>query len=188
VPRHSSSLPGPRGVRLRLSQTRRRQLKSLTRSHQTGDVFGQVRRRRTADDLVAFMEAIAESHPAGDVHVVWDNLNIHFDGSDARWTRFNQRHGHRFHFHYTPLHASWVNQVEIFFGILHKRLLRYALYANVTALEEAIRRFLDHWKQVRGTSLPLDVQRLSPSARQSGGLTLSAPRGNLRARRLRRAR
>ena len=111
----------------------------------TGDVFGQVRRRRTADDLVAFMEGIAERHPTGEVHIVWDNLNIHFDGSDARWTRFNQRHRHRFHFHYTPIHASWVNQVKIFFGILHKRLLRYAVYSNVAALEEAIRRFLGHW-------------------------------------------
>ena len=53
-----------------------------------------------------------------DVHIVWDNLNIHHDGPSQRWTMFNQRHGNRFHLHYTPVHASWINQIELFFGIL----------------------------------------------------------------------
>jgi len=44
------------------------------------------------------------------VHVIWDNLNIHFDGTAGRWTAFNARHGHRFVFHYTPKHASWLNE------------------------------------------------------------------------------
>jgi len=96
----------------------------------TYQVFGQVRARRSADDLVAFMDAVARRYPCGDVHVVWDNLNTHFDVPDARWTRFNERHGHRFHFHYTPIHASWINQVEIFFSILHKRVLRYSVYPS----------------------------------------------------------
>lgn len=113
----------------------------------TGHVMGQVRERRGAADLVAFMEAIATHYPTGTVHIVWDNLNIHFDGADDRWTRFNQRHGQRFHFHYTPIHASWVNQVELFFGILHKRLLRYCVYHSVDDLTAAINAFLAHWNR-----------------------------------------
>ena len=76
-----------------------------------------------------------------------DNLNIHFDGADQRWTRFNQRQGHRFHFHYTPLHASWVNQVEVFFGILHKRILRYCVYPSTAVLEHTVKGFLQHWNK-----------------------------------------
>ncbi len=79
----------------------------------TGEVYGESREHRRAADLVEFMEALARRHPTGEVHIVWDNLNIHLDGAERRWTRFNARHGNRFHFHYTPLHASWVNQIEL---------------------------------------------------------------------------
>ena len=113
----------------------------------SGQVFGQVRARRTADDLVSFMEGLARRYPTGDVHIVWDNLNIHYDGADDRWTRFNARHGGRFHFHYTPIHASWVNQVELFFGILHRRLLRHHTYRSVGELKATVEAFLAHWNR-----------------------------------------
>src|SRR6185437_15859079 len=71
----------------------------------TGEVFGRCR-RRTAKGLTAFMDALAEQYPSGTVYIVWDNLNIH---KGARWQEFNARHGDRFHFVYTPKHASWVN-------------------------------------------------------------------------------
>lgn len=81
----------------------------------TGEVFGQCSVRRREADLLRFMEAVAKRYPTGRVTVIWDNLNIHHG---ARWEKFNQRHGGRFRFVYTPLHASWVNQVEIWFGLL----------------------------------------------------------------------
>jgi len=80
------------------------------------------------------MRQLALRYPKGEIHIVWDNLNIHYDGPDKRWTRFNQRHGNRFHFHYTPLHASWVNQVELFFARLQKRVLRYASFRSISEL------------------------------------------------------
>src|SRR5262249_49783898 len=61
--------------------------------------------QRGATDLVEFMERVAERCPGHQIHVVWDNLNIHFDGAVQRWTRFNRRHGGRLHFHYTPIAA-----------------------------------------------------------------------------------
>ena len=41
-------------------------------------------------------------------HIVWDNLNIHYDGKSERWTKFNAAHGGKFAFHHTPIHASCV--------------------------------------------------------------------------------
>ena len=76
----------------------------------SGEVFGRVGPTRTASDLVEFMEALVQAYPAKHIHVVWDNLNTHYDGPSKRWTEFNTRHQLRFHFHYTPIHASWVNQ------------------------------------------------------------------------------
>jgi len=111
----------------------------------TGRVYGEVRPNRTAQDLVEFMEALAELLPGKQVHVIWDNLNIHYDGPSKRWTRFNERHGGRFHFHYTPIHASWVNQVELFFGILQRRLLRYGVHNSLEELDADVLGFIAHW-------------------------------------------
>jgi len=113
----------------------------------TGKVFGRIGATRTADDLVAFMEALAVEYPTGDVHIVWDNLNTHKDGPAKRWTAFNARHGNRFHFHYTPIHASWVNQVESWFSILQKRILRHGVFDSVEALTERVAGFIDHWNE-----------------------------------------
>jgi transposase len=108
----------------------------------TGQVFGHCGASRKAPDLLAFMEAVAERYPTGPVYVIWDNLNIHHG---ERWEVFNQRHGCRFHFVYTPLHASWVNQIEIWFGVLQRRILRYASFGSLEELEAALLGFLDHW-------------------------------------------
>ena len=111
----------------------------------TGEVYGEVRPNRKAEDLVEFMEAVARRYPTGEVDVVWDNLNIHCDGACARWTEFNQRHGGRFHFHYTPIHASWVNQVELWFGILQRRVLRHGVFNSLAELDQAVLGFIAHW-------------------------------------------
>lgn len=108
----------------------------------TGKVYGEVRPTRKAKELVEFMDALAEQ-----LHVVWDNLNIHFDGPSTRWTKFNKRHGGRFHFHYTPIHASWVNQVELFFGILHRRVLRYGVHDSREELDADVLGFMKHWNE-----------------------------------------
>ena len=108
----------------------------------TGQVFGHCGASRKESDLLAFMEAIAERYPTGPVYVIWDNLNIHHG---ERWEVFNQRHEGRFHFVYTPLHASWVNQIEIWFGILQRRILRYGSFSSPEGLAAAVLGFVDSW-------------------------------------------
>jgi transposase len=113
----------------------------------TGKVLADCGDTRKAPDLVRFMERIATEHPHQTVHVIWDCLNIHFDGKDGRWTAFNERHGTRFVFHYTPKHASWVNQVECFFSILQRRCLTHGSFGSVEELREAVLAFLDDWNR-----------------------------------------
>lgn len=111
----------------------------------TGDVYSEVRKKRKTVDILDFMEAVARRYPRKKIYVIWDNLNIHLDGKHQRWKRFNRRHGNRFRFFYTPIHASWVNQVEIFFSIVQKRVLRYGVFNSARELEVALRRFIRHW-------------------------------------------
>ena len=100
----------------------------------TGQVLAECRERRTQDDLVAFMERVAIAYPDKQVHVVWDNLNTH--RAQAVWHAFNARHGKRFHFHFTPLHASWVNQIELWFARYTRRVLRHASHTSTVHLRE----------------------------------------------------
>ena len=128
----------------------------------SGKVFGDCRKRRTGADLVEFMELVAASH-SGKVCVIWDNLNVHCDGADRRWARFNERHGGRFEFEYTPKHASWTNQVEIWFSILHRRVLRHGSFGSVDTVNSEVLGFIGHWNdceahpfrwKFRGTTKP----------------------------------
>jgi transposase len=106
----------------------------------SGHVLGSCTDRRTQADLVAFMEQVARAYPKGRVHIVWDNLNTH--RAQSVWDEFNDRHDHRFVFHFTPIHASWVNQIELMFGIYSRRVLRHASYASIQELRQRTEAFM----------------------------------------------
>jgi transposase len=127
----------------------------------TGQVFARVTEGRTAAQTVSYMDEFAAWRPQGEIHVVWDNLNTHLG---VRWEDFNQRHGGRFHFHFTPLHASWVNQVECFFSIFTRRVLRHGDFCGLEDFDWKVRTFLAHWNATEAhpfrwtfTGYPLQV-------------------------------
>lgn len=135
----------------------------------SGQVLGRFSETRTAADLLGFMEEVAGWRPTGEIHVVWDNLNIHVA---SRWEEFNKRHGGRFHFHYTPFHASWVNQVECFFSIFSRRVVRSGDFSSVPDFVWKGRNFLSRWNDHEAhpfrwkfTGYPLQIGRgQAPSA------------------------
>lgn len=113
----------------------------------SGEVIAHCGDDRSALSLERFMEGLAAKYPTGTVYIVWDNLNIHYDGKPDRWTRFNERHGHRFVFVYTPTHASWVNQIEIFFSIVQRKCLRHGSFASKEGLRSTLLDFIAHWNK-----------------------------------------
>ncbi len=52
---------------------------------------------------------------------------------------------HRIRFVYTPKHSSWMNQIEIWFGIINRKLLKRKSYLSIEELEESIRRFIEQY-------------------------------------------
>ena len=74
-----------------------------------------------------------------DVHVIMDNYGTHKTASIKRWFA---RHP-RFHPHFTPTHASWLNLVERWFAALETQQLRRGVHDSVRSLETAIRTFID---------------------------------------------
>jgi transposase len=109
----------------------------------TGQVITRCGPTRTGEDLENFMDEVARDI-AGPVDVIWDNLNIHHG---ERWEKFNAKHDHRFRFHYTPLHASWVNQVELWFGILQRRCLQNGSFRSIEELRHAVASFVAYWNR-----------------------------------------
>lgn len=118
---------------------------------QSGEVLHRLGPTRTADDLLSFMHEVADHYrKAEKIIVIWDNLNIHHNGPSQRWSAFNARHEGKLAFHYTPLHASWVNQVEVFFSLLQKAVLRWGSFRSVAELEAAIAGFIQSWNDGEG--------------------------------------
>jgi transposase len=140
--KHADRVPGPGRSRRREFEYVRHGTQALIAALDvhTGRVMGRCTDRRTQADLVAFMEQVALAHPKGRVHIVWDNLNTH--RAQAVWGDFNARHDHRFVFHFTPLHASWVNQIELLFGIYTRRVLRHASHSSIAQLRERTEAFM----------------------------------------------
>ncbi|MBA2319685.1 MAG: IS630 family transposase [Deltaproteobacteria bacterium] len=116
----------------------------------SGKVIAQVVPHRTAAALVAFVQQIADlpAYKGKTIHIVWDNLNTHHDGPDKRWTEFNKANGGRFRFVFTPKHASWMNQVECWFSILQRRVIRYGNFASKEAMADRVLGYTDHWNAV----------------------------------------
>lgn len=108
----------------------------------TGSLHGRCSRRRTRVDFLAFLDEVAAVYRQSRVHIVLDNLSTHTGPRIAEW---NRRHGNRFVFHYTPTKGSWLNQVELWFGILQRRVLRFGDFASVEALEAEVDRFVETW-------------------------------------------
>ena len=100
----------------------------------TGEVLARCKARHRAADFVAFLREIdARVDPSLAIHVVLDNLSAHRAPAVHRWLL---RHP-RFHLHFTPTYASWLNLVERFFGMLTEKALRRGSHTSVAALREA---------------------------------------------------
>jgi len=140
--KHADRAPRPARARRQEFEYIRHGTQALTAALDvhSGRVLARCTDRRTQDDLVAFMEEVARAHPKGRVHVVWDNLNTH--RAYGVWKNFNARHGGRFVFHFTPLHASWVNQIELLFAIYARRVLRHASHTSIAHLRQRTQDFI----------------------------------------------
>jgi transposase len=101
----------------------------------TGKIIGQLHRRHRAIEFRKFLDTIDAAVPAHlDVHLILDNYGTHKTPRIHRWLA---RHP-RFHLHFTPTSASWLNLVERWFALLSDKQIKRAAHASTRALEAAI--------------------------------------------------
>jgi transposase len=105
----------------------------------SGRVIGELHRRHRSKEFLKFLATIERNVPTGlDVHLIMDNYGTHKTPSVRAWFA---RHP-RFHPHFTPTSASWINQVERWFALLAEKQIKRGSHRSTTALEQAIRDYL----------------------------------------------
>lgn len=125
----------------------------------TGLIQSKTTPRKKRPDFQAFMEEVIADIPVGQqIHVILDNYSTHKKNED--WLRAHAN----VHFHFTPTSASWLNQVEIWFGIFSRKTLSGASFSSTEQLVEAIKAFITSYnksaspfvwrkREVRGSQL-----------------------------------
>ncbi|MBA2371047.1 MAG: IS630 family transposase [Chloroflexi bacterium] len=106
---------------------------------QSGKVIGELHRRHRAVEFRRFLDTIdAAVPPELDVHLILDNYATHKTPAIRRWLVRRPR----FHVHFTPTSASWINLVERWFAALTEKQLRRGAHRSTRELEAAIRTYL----------------------------------------------
>jgi transposase len=109
-----------------------------------GKVIGTCLPRHRAKEFVKFLNQLEkEVPPEQEVHLIMDNYSTHKSATVQRWLKPKKRR--RFHFHFTPTSASWLNQVERLFGLITDRMIRRGTFHCVDELERAIYQWLANW-------------------------------------------
>lgn len=107
-----------------------------------GEVLTQCKARHRHQEFLAFLRHIEANVPAGlDVHLIVDNYATHKHAKVKAWLAKRPR----YHIHYTPTYASWLNQVERWFGIITQQAIRRGSFSSVKELIAKIQRFVDHY-------------------------------------------
>ncbi|GAB3937370.1 IS630 family transposase [Micromonospora vulcania] len=99
--------------------------------------------RHRNTEFLAFLKQVAKAHPRVKLHVVADNYATHNHPNVKAWLTKHPR----ITMHFTPTSASWMNMVEIFFGIITRQAIRRGSFTSVPDLIGAIRAFIDGYNQ-----------------------------------------
>lgn len=107
----------------------------------TGTVIGRCMPRHRRREFLRFLKQIdKETAPDLDLHIILDNYATHKTAEVRAWLAAHPR----FHLHFTPTSASWLNRVERFFAEITEKRIRRGVFTSVADLEKAIMSYLEH--------------------------------------------
>jgi transposase len=107
----------------------------------TGAVTGTCLPRHRHQEFLRFLRQVARAYPERELHLVMDNYAAHKRAEVRDWLAANPR----VHVHFTPTSASWMNLVEVWFGILERQAIHRGTFRSVRDLTAKIRAFIDGW-------------------------------------------
>ena len=109
----------------------------------TGKVTGLCKNRHRHQEFLAFLKHLARAYPDRELHLVMDNYATHKRVEVRDWLAANPR----IHVHFTPTSGSWLNLVEVWFGIIERQAIRRGTFPSVRDLMIKIRDFINGWNQ-----------------------------------------
>ncbi len=109
----------------------------------TGEVIGECHPRHRHQEFLRFLKQMDKEMPDKELHLILDNYGTHKQEKVQKWLKRHKR----FHLHFTPTGASWMNMVEIWFGILTNQAIRRGSFDSVVRLVEGIKAFLARWNE-----------------------------------------
>jgi len=107
----------------------------------SGKVHGRCYRQHRHAEFIDFLKSLAHRYRRPEIHLICDNYGTHKHPAVKQWLADHPR----FHLHFTPTSASWLNLVERWFGLITQQTIRRGTFNSVTQLERAIANFLAHW-------------------------------------------
>jgi transposase len=108
----------------------------------SGEVSAIASKTRNRFDFIGFLDELEAEIPAGkDVFAILDNLSTHKTEEVREWLAEHPR----WRFQFTPTHASWLNQVEIFFSILQRRVIKHGVFETEADLATQMLAFVEHY-------------------------------------------
>jgi transposase len=107
----------------------------------TGKVTDACYPRHRHEEFLRFLKRVAKSYPRRKLHIVVDNYATHKHPAVAAWLGKNPR----ITLHFTPTSGSWLNMIEVFFGIITRQAIRRGTFTSVKDLIAAIETFIDGW-------------------------------------------
>jgi hypothetical protein len=109
----------------------------------TGKVHGRCYRRHRHQEFLEFLNSLARRYPGREMHLICDNYGTHDHPSVRQWLAAHPR----FHLHFTPTSASWLNLMERWFGLISQQAIRRGSFDSAAQLERAITHFMEGWNQ-----------------------------------------
>jgi len=109
----------------------------------TGRVTGVCKNQHRHTEFLAFLKHVARAYPDVELHLVMDNYATHKHPKVKAWLAANPR----IHIHFTPTSGSWLNLVEVWFGIIEKQAIHRGSFTSVRDLMIKIRAFITGWNQ-----------------------------------------
>lgn len=109
-----------------------------------GKIIAEAKPTHTRVDFLDFLQHLHRVLPRGkQIHVIVDNLSTHKGDPVNRWLAKHSR----VHMHFTPTHASWLNQIELWFSILVRRLLKRGIFTSSQDAAQQIARFIEEYNK-----------------------------------------
>ena len=111
----------------------------------SGKVYGRCYRRKRQIEFIAFLETLEAEVPetVKTIHLICDNLSVHYGKQVRKWLESHPR----FVMHFTPVHCSWLNQIEQWFSILQRKRLRIVDFVSITDLMNKMEQFIAQWNE-----------------------------------------